>query len=322
MALVAAAACTQQPPTPIPPTRVTLPTTGDALRLIVVGDLHTHGAEKVARGIQRVNSETPADALLLVGDNFDPCGVTSIDDPQWQNMARHLSPIGLPMFPILGNHDYGNPKARMSMTVICGNPDTGAQIEASKRIPNWKFPARNYVISTPIADIVMVDTTPLAMNRSLPILGSGTATAIRDFTATQLAAARGKWRIVAGHHNMRYSGKQRWKSTATRRHMKSFEELIAANGADLYVCGHQHQLELIVPDKGPAMLISGAAWRPKEDDALTSEIDDESHFLSNRVGFATLDLDRTSFRVTFYDGAGNPMERPVSFDRKTHDRLR
>ena len=70
------------------------------------------------------------------------------------------------------------------------------------------------------------------------------------------------------------------------------------------------------------MLISGAAWRPKADDALTVEIDDDSHFLSNRVGFATLDLDATSFRVTFYDGAGTAMEGTVGFDRKTHARIR
>ena len=320
---MAAAACAPRQSTPVPSTRLTLPTTADSLRLIIVGDLHTHGPEKVARGIARVHGQKPADAILLVGDNFDPCGVTSVDDPQWQNVVRHLSPIDLPMFPILGNHDYGNPKSRMAMTVLCGTPDVDAQIAASGRVANWKFPARNYVLTTPLADIVMVDTTPLAMNRERPLLGSATAAEIRDFTARELALAGRKWRLVAGHHNMRYSGKQRWKSAATRRHMGSFETLLAGNGADIYLSGHQHQLELIVPkERGPAMLISGAAWRPKEDDALTAEIDGDSHFLSNRVGFATLDLDATSFRVTFYDGAGTAMEGTVGFDRKTHARIR
>jgi tartrate-resistant acid phosphatase type 5 len=319
-----AAACAPRQTTPIPSTRLALPTTtSNSLRLIIVGDLHTHGPEKVARGIARVNAETPANAILLVGDNFDPCGITSVDDPQWQNVVRHLSPIGLPMFPILGNHDYGNPKARMAMTVLCGKPDVDAQIAASARVSNWRFPARNYVLTSAVADIVMVDTTPLAMNRERPLLGSATAGEIRDFAARELAAAGGRWRIVAGHHNMRYSGKQRWKSAATRRHMAAFEDLLVANGTDIYLCGHQHQLELIVPrERAPAMLISGAAWRPKKDDALTAEIDDDSHFLSNRVGFATLDLDATSFRVTFYDAAGTAMERSVRFDRETHARIR
>ncbi|MBK5259335.1 MAG: metallophosphoesterase [Thermoanaerobaculia bacterium] len=312
---------------PVVPVRVTLPMKSETLRLVLTSDLHTFGGPKIAGGIAKIHAEKPLDAILITGDNFHPCGVSSIDEPlQWQYVLRHLSPLGIPMYPLLGNHDYGNPKKRFFWTRICGDPNPQAQIDASRVVPNWKFPARNYVISTAVADIVMTDSTPVALDRSEPLRGSASADAIRAFTREQLALSRGKFRIVAGHHNIRYSGKLRMKSKPTRTNMDAFGELLTEANADLYVCGHQHQLELIVPpDDAPVMLISGASSRPKPTEQL-SRRDEYSKFVSGFPrrggGFAVLEVSRTWFRVTFYDRSGKAISRPFRFDRIENDRLR
>ena len=65
------------------------------------------------------------DAIYFItGDNVYPCGVKSANDPKW-SVVRPLSALGVPLYPVLGNHDY------------CGNPD--AQIGAP--LPNWNLPA-------------------------------------------------------------------------------------------------------------------------------------------------------------------------------------
>ena len=115
---------------------------GETLRVAVVGDVGD-GSAAAAREIARVHAETPLDAILLTGDNFYPCSVRSVDDPRW-SIVRPLTEIGPPVFPVLGNHDY------------CGNPD--AQIGA----PIWRFPAREYVVRSAVAEFWMIDTTPVA----------------------------------------------------------------------------------------------------------------------------------------------------------------
>jgi hypothetical protein len=123
----------------------TLTPRGAVLRLAVTGDTGD-GAEAVAKGIARVHTTSPLDAILLIGDNFYPCGVTSERDPRW-SVNLPLTRIGIPLSPVLGNHDF------------CGKSDPEAQIRATGTIPNWHFPARQYALRTPFADFAFVDTT-------------------------------------------------------------------------------------------------------------------------------------------------------------------
>ena len=46
-------------------------------------------------------AESPLDAIILAGDNFYPCGVTSDSDPRW-SLVRAITSIGVPVFPVLG----------------------------------------------------------------------------------------------------------------------------------------------------------------------------------------------------------------------------
>src|SRR5258706_11260537 len=79
------------------------------LRLAVVGDTG-NGSVKVAAGIAAVHAQAPLDAIVVTGDNFYPCGVTSADDPRW-SLIQPLTAVGPPVLPVLGNHDsYGKSK--------------------------------------------------------------------------------------------------------------------------------------------------------------------------------------------------------------------
>ena len=69
--------------------------------------------------------DKPLDAIILPGDNIYPCGVKSVDDPRW-SVLQPLIDLGLPLFPVLGNHDY------------CGSPD--AQIDGQHPLSELAVP--------------------------------------------------------------------------------------------------------------------------------------------------------------------------------------
>src|SRR4051812_3333956 len=144
-----------------------LPVRGERLRFVVVGDTGD-GSAAVAKGIAAVHAQAPLDAIVITGDNIYPCGVKSATDERW-SVVRPLSALGIPLYPVLGNHDY------------CGDPD--AQIGA--RLPNWNFPAREYTLHSKLADFAFVDTTPIAHGKRAP---------------TPLSFGSAPWRIVVGHH--------------------------------------------------------------------------------------------------------------------------
>src|SRR3954469_25697021 len=87
---------------PLP--RVPLAPHAATLRIAVVGDTG-EGSDRVARGIAALHARTPLDAVVITGDAFYPCGPKAATDPQW-NRVRALSGIGVPLFPVLGNHDF------------------------------------------------------------------------------------------------------------------------------------------------------------------------------------------------------------------------
>ena len=73
------------------------------LRIAVVGDT---GEGRIAwpTASPGYNARTPLDAIVITGDAFYP-RPRSATDPQWDRV-RALSQVGVPLFPVLGNHDF------------------------------------------------------------------------------------------------------------------------------------------------------------------------------------------------------------------------
>jgi predicted phosphodiesterase len=192
---------------------------GATLRIAVTGDTGK-GADLVGEGIRRVHAKTPLDTIILAGDNFYPCGVTSERDPRW-SLVRGLTSIGIPVFPVLGNHDS------------CGKADPDAQIRATGVVPNWNFPARQYLVRAGVADFAFIDTTAYLFHKGDPALVG----AFKSSTAP--------WRIVVGHHPVISSG---YHGYFPRNEVKRMRELIPSlreSRADVYIAGHDHHVELI-----------------------------------------------------------------------------
>jgi len=258
---------------PLP--EVTLAPKNGVLRIAVAGDTGS-GADEVAVGIAKVHAAQPFDAIVLTGDNFYPCGVKSADDPRWK-LVTPLTRIGIPVFPVLGNHDY------------CGKADPNAQINAP--VANWKFPAREYVLHAGVADFVFLDTDPYVKTKkaSLPIVEA-------------FASSTARWRVIVGHHPVLSSG---WHGYFPRDEVKRMRDLIPAlraSKADLFIAGHDHHLELL---RGRMRhLISGAGSEPVPPIKLRLSTVYPAEIRRERIGFAVVEIREKAIRVRFYDAKG------------------
>lgn len=279
------------------PAEITLAPRTATLRIAVAGDTGK-GTEVLAQAIARVHATSPLDAILLTGDNFYPCGVESVDDPRW-SLVRPLTRIGIPLFPVLGNHDY------------CGKAVPEAQIRATGAIPHWRFPAPQYALRTPMADFAFTNTTPWVRGYDAPL-----ASMIRG----TFASSKAPWRIVVGHHPVISSG---WHGYFPRDEVGRMRELIPMlreTKIDLYICGHDHHMELI---RGSMLhLISGAGSSPIRPIRLRTTTVFPEEIGPEHIGFAVVEITANVIRVRMYDAKGRPrsgwMSSRVRHDARSH----
>lgn len=252
----------------------------DTLRIAVTGDTGD-GAETVATAIASLHAREPLDAVILTGDNFYPCGVLSVGDSRWK-LVQPLTRIGVPIFPVLGNHDS------------CGHSDPDAQVRATGLVPNWRFPAREYTVRSPFADFAFVDTNPYVKKQNR---------ALETTLADAFLPSGAKWRIVIGHHPILSSGYHGYFPRAEVKRMRDLIPLLRSVGADVYLCGHDHHLEWI---RGRMLfLISGAGSEPIPPVKLRlrTAYPHEIHPVE-RIGFAVLEITAKRIRVRMYDAKG------------------
>jgi tartrate-resistant acid phosphatase type 5 len=251
------------------------------LRLAVAGDTGS-GADTVAAGIARLHREKPFDAIVLTGDNFYPCGVTSPADPRW-SLVTGLTQVGPPVLPVLGNHDS------------CGKSDPLAQVQATGRIPNWTMPARQYAVRAGIADFAMLDTTPYVR---------GTSREAEKALRQAFEGSTARWRIVVGHHPVLSSGYHGYFPRDEVARMREIIPALRDTRAHLYICGHDHHLELL---RGRMLhLVSGAGSEPIPPVKLRMSTVFPPEIGRERIGFAVVELDGKRIRVRFYDAKGRP----------------
>ena len=262
---------------PLP--EITLQPREAVLRIAVAGDTGS-GADTVAAGIARLHAQKPFDAIVLTGDNFYPCGVTSEEDPRWK-LVTALTRIGPPLLPVLGNHDS------------CGKSDPLAQVRATGVIANWRMPATQYAVRFGIADFAMLDTTPYVRGKSREA-----EAALRS----AFASSTSRWRVVVGHHPVLSSGYHGYFPRDEVKRMRNIIPALRETRAHLYICGHDHHLELL---RGRMLhLVSGAGSEPIPPIKLRMSTVFPPEIRRERIGFAVVEMDAKRIRVRFYDAKG------------------
>ena len=222
---------------------------------------------RVAQAVGAFYASARCDFLVLLGDNVMPDGVSGVDDPQWRTKVEDpYGPLGLPIRPVLGNHDHR------------GDPE--AEIAYSERSGLWDMPAAYYTFTVGPVAFFALDTDVMDA-------------AQRRWLAEGLRRATAPWIVVYGHHPLRSGGAHGPARGAMRR-----VRCLVERRADFYLGGHDHGQEVI---RGRAtQVVMGSGGSPPR----AIEPGPDTLYAASRWGFGhlQLDADRAVLTVVGDDG--------------------
>ena len=254
------------------------------LHVVAFGDWGYRGAQSgqqsVAAAIGKLHAENPFHLGLLLGDNFYPAGITSVDDPQWLELWENgYAKLGIPFFASLGNHDYD------------GNEQ--AEIDYSKKSQTWKMPFNYDTFTAGPVQFFAIDTDEGNAGRFL--FRPAWSDAQANWLDSELSQSQASWKIVYGHHPIYSDGHH----GDDGRLVAKLLPILIANKVDLYLCGHEHDLEFLERN-GLQFVIAGGGGKD-----VRKVKPRRAEFAEGRNGFLDLSAsaERLEFKLRGADGA-------------------
>jgi tartrate-resistant acid phosphatase type 5 len=257
----------------------------NAINFFVIGDWGRNGKHHQRAVAVQMNASAAVfrpDFIISTGDNFYPNGVNSTKDNQWSTSFENIyngNHLKCTWYPVLGNHDYrGLPKA---------------EIDYSKISTRWNMPDFYYTWSRKINDstsarFVFLDTNPLERGDTLQQM---------KWLDSVLSSTNEKWKIVIGHHPLYSSNPRHGNSPALIRLLKNRLE---KHGVQLYLAGHDHDLQHQQPKGNVDYIVSGAGSQTRK-----TGTDSHTKFARDVSGFASISLSADSLQLHFIDYKGN-----------------
>jgi acid phosphatase len=240
------------------------------LEFIALGDTGTGamGQRIVAGSMRKYALERSVRFVLLLGDNFYEDGVSSVDDSQFRTHFEEIydpSVLSMPFYAVLGNHDYRG--------------DIHAQVAYGQKSARWRMPALYYSFCYRDNEGILAEFFGLDSQAIVDEKNHGPQLA---WLQEALKNSQARWKIVFAHHPIYSNGKY----DNNQRLLSVLEPLLRENGVDIYLCGHDHNLQVLEPGDGILHLISGAGGKLNSVHCEMS-----SHYAASFLGFM-------GFRVT------------------------
>lgn len=285
-------------PAPVHPAadeiRFSLLAVGDTGRLSRLGRYWSK-QRSVGLALEAEDRRRPADALVLLGDNFYWNGLQRFElvERVRENLVRpycrfvdlsgprstevrdacrepELDRHPVPIYALLGNHDYVDPES------------PGLQRrEIPEFVANWRMPAGLVeLVEFPVGvSLVLIDSVALRAGSDPEPLRAA------------LRRSRGPWRILAAHHPI---GHARDKRRAALEAQEAYRALVQAIVREagvpvhLAVAGDEHNLQMIemTPAAPPLQVVAGSGSRVRELDTSNPR----ARFALESLGFARIDL--------------------------------
>jgi hypothetical protein len=252
------------------------------IRVLAFGDFGNGSADQknLAQTIARYHRDRPLDFAITLGDNFYSRGMESPSDPRWQTWWEDLyGPLGITFYAALGNHDWGFPDS------------PAAEILYSRDSKSWRMPASYYTFTAGAVQFFALDTQSVALSEKQ-----------LAWLDRELSQSRAPWKIVYGHHPIYSGGNYEERPDLIAQLLP-----VLRSRADAYICGHDHNLQVLRPESGVRFYVAGAGGaglydlRPYE----------RTIFASRTNGFAVLEADAARLTVRLIDSAGQQIYEDV-----------
>jgi len=274
-----------------------------ALKFMLIGDWGESllpGQEYVAAAMGDWASTNRPSFVLTAGDNFYPWGVYSPDDWRfdfsWREIYTHPAIADLPWYITLGNHDYGDVDNEWN------------QVHFSALEPRWILPHPWHDFKKPIGDkeahFIVFDTEAWRNNKN--------RTEQEEWFEATLASSDAHWKIVVGHRPVFSTGRY---GPATMSLYQYLTPLFSQYGVDLYLAGHDHNLQYIraVDGQGPDYVVNGAGgslWYTYEEEAemrLREEFGMELSYFEMDWGFVGFTITEESITAEYLNSDGDSL---------------
>jgi hypothetical protein len=261
-----------------PPPLFAVRPAGVPVRVLAFGDFGNGSPEQkaLAQTIAAYHQARPLDFAITLGDNFYSVGMESPADPRWQTWFEQLyGPLGITFYAALGNHDWGHPDS------------PAAEVLYSALTKSWNMPASYYTFTAGPVQFFALDTQTIAASEKQ-----------RQWLDAELKRSQARWKVVYGHHPMFSGGNYQ-----DRPDLISSVLPMLHNRADIYICGHDHNLQALRPEGTVHFYVAGGGGaglydlRPYE----------RSIFASRSNGFAVLDANDDTLTVSLVDGTGKTL---------------
>lgn len=264
-----------------------------SLHAVAFGDFGRRGRpyqREVAAAIAKENGGNAFQLGLTLGDNFYECGVRSVHDPAWRDLwEAFYTPLKFPFYATLGNHDYGHGDGRC----VASRTDTQAEVDYTGHSESWHMPARYYTFLAGPVQFFALDTELWSE-------------AQKQWLAERLSApppAGITWRVVYGHHPIFTSGIHH-ADPYVKRLQRNLLPLLKDHRVDLYLAGHDHDLEHLRAD-GVELFVAGGGGEQVRN---VNHRDPHSLAAASKHGFLDLTASAKTIEVRLVDIRLQPIE--------------
>ena len=244
---------------------------GGSIRVLAFGDYGngTQNQRDVATAMKRYHDDKRFDFGITLGDNFYSKGMLSTSDPNWKKWWDEMyDPLGIQFYASLGNHDWG----------YADSP--AAEVMYTAQSPSWRMPRTYYTFTAGPAQFFALDTNEISRAQLM-------------WLDEQLAASTARWKIVYGHHPIYSAGAH----ADSPRLIKQLLPVLKARRADVFIAGHDHDMQHLRPEDGVNFFVAGGAGaglRPPVPNPRTI-------FARDAHGFSVLEVSQDALTVRFID---------------------
>lgn len=247
------------------------------LEFMAVGDTGNgkKGQRIVAHSMREYAIQNSVEFVLYLGDNFYDNGVSSVNDPKFQTHFEQIYDnivLNMPFYVVVGNHDYKG--------------DVYAQIAYTERSTRWYMPALYYTFTIEYNESDSVQF--LALNTN-PISEGDEVTEQLTWLEDMLRQSEARWKIVYGHHPIYSNGQYGNCSNMIHQVLPILE----THDVDIYLSGHEHDLQILKPVNGIYYLVNGAGSKVR--DTLCK---DNSIYAASYLGFMAFRISHNEMVVS------------------------
>jgi len=268
------------------------------LDFYILGDMGSGETSQylVSSAIEKHNKNNKTFVCGL-GDNIYEDGCTSINDKQF--ITKFEIPYSnisdkIKFYMCIGNHDYGEE--------LCGKGNSIYQIKYGRRSEKqgkkWYMPNNYYTFRKKDKDVTIdffvLDTNTFNLTKK-------EMKKQKKEISQKINQSNADWKIVYGHHP--------WRSIAGHGNADQelehfFTELYIDSPFDLYMCGHDHNKQLItmeIMNNTLPLIVCGTGGKVYDDKINLNCLDKNSslEFFSNNLGYGYIKAFQKKLEVTF-----------------------